>query len=148
MRLNNLKSASKSRKTRQRVGRGPGSGRGKTAARGQKGQRARSGGKVSPGFEGGQMPLQRRLPKRGFRNPFRKTFAVIHVGDLDRFAANSVVDMEALCQAGLVNRVRDGVKVLSDGEMTRPITLRVHKVSRKTREKIEAAGGTVEERLT
>lgn len=91
------------------------------------------------------MPLQRRLPKRGFRNLFKKEFALLHVGDLESFEPDSVVDVETLRKAGLVRQVRDGVKVLSDGDITRPITLRVHKVSQKAREKIEAAGGTVEE---
>lgn len=91
------------------------------------------------------MPLQRRLPKRGFRPPFKQTYALLHVGDLERFEANSVVDVEVLREAGLVRRVGEGIKVLSDGEITRPLTLRVHRVSQKAREKIEAAGGSVEE---
>jgi large subunit ribosomal protein L15 len=145
MGLDNLRPATGSRNTRKRVGRGQGSGHGKTSCRGQKGQKARSGGRVAPGFEGGQMPLQRRLPKRGFRNIFKKEFTVVHVRDLERFQPESVVDVEALREAGLVGRLRDGVKILSDGEITRPITVRVQKVSQRAREKIEAAGGTVEE---
>lgn len=145
MRLDDLKPAPGSRKRRKRVGRGEGSGHGKTSCRGSKGQKARSGGQVPPGFEGGQMPLQRRLPKRGFKSPFKKQYALVHVGDLERFEPGSVVDVGALLQCGLVRKLGDGVKVLSDGELFRPITLRVHSVSEKARQKIEAAGGTVEE---
>lgn len=145
MRLDSLKPAPRSLKTSKRVGRGPGSGHGKTSCRGQKGQQSRSGGKVPRGFEGGQMPLQRRLPKRGFRPLSKKEYALVRVGDLDRFEPNSVVDVEALLQMGLVRKLRDGVKVLSDGDISHPITLRVNKLSRKAREKIEAAGGKVEE---
>ena len=144
MGLDQMKPAPGARKARKRVGRGPGSGHGKTSCRGQKGQKSRSGGNVAPGFEGGQMPLQRRLPKRGFRSPFKKEYALVHLGELERFEPNAVVDLQALVREGLVRRILDGVKVLSDGEISRPITLRVHKVSQKAREKIEASGGRVE----
>ena len=145
MKLNDLKPAKGSRKTARRVGRGPGSGWGKTSARGHKGQNARAGGGVRPGFEGGQMPLQRRLPKRGFKSLNKKIFALVHLGELERFEPDTVVDIDCLKGAGLIKKIHDGVKVLSDGEITRPIQLRVHKISRKAKEKVEAAGGRVEE---
>jgi len=145
MRLDELKPVPGSKKKRKRVGRGESSGHGKTSCRGSKGQKARSGGKVPPGFEGGQMPLQRRVPKRGFRSPFKKEYAIVHVGDLERFEPGSVVDAEKLRGVGLVKKIKDGIKVLSDGEITRPIHLKVHRISEKAREKILAAGGTVEE---
>ncbi|MEJ5375613.1 MAG: 50S ribosomal protein L15 [bacterium] len=144
MRLDDLRPAPGSRKRRKRVGRGEGSGHGKTSCRGSKGQKARSGGQVPPGFEGGQMPLQRRLPKRGFKSPFKKHYAIVHVGDLDRFEPGSILDPQALMGSGLVKKLEDGVKLLSDGEVTRALTVRVHKVSDKARAKIEAAGGKVE----
>jgi len=144
MKIQDLSPLKGSRRKRKRVGRGPGSGHGKTSCRGHKGQRSRSGGKVPPGFEGGQMPLQRRLPKRGFTNIFKKEYALIHVKDLERFGPNAELDMEALRNAGLVKRVIDGIKVLGDGEISHPVTIRVRKVSRTAREKIEAAGGRVE----
>jgi large subunit ribosomal protein L15 len=127
------------------VGRGPGSGHGKTSCRGQKGQKARSGGNIPPEFEGGQMPLHRRLPKRGFRSPFKKEYALIHVGQLERFEPESVVDVEALKRSGLVKQVKDGVKLLSDGELTKPLVVKVHKASQKAKEKVAEAGGRVEE---
>ena len=145
MKLNDLKPVKGSRKAARRVGRGPGSGWGKTSARGQKGQNSRSGGGTPPGFEGGQMPLQRRLPKRGFRPMSKKVFALVHLGDLERFEPETLVDIECLMEAGLVKKIHDGVKVLSDGDITRPIQLKVHKVSQKAKEKVEAAGGRVEE---
>jgi large subunit ribosomal protein L15 len=144
MRLDDLRPAPGSRKRRKRVGRGEGSGHGKTSCRGSKGQKARSGGRVPPGFEGGQMPLQRRLPKRGFKSPFKKQYALVHVGDLERFEPGSIVDPEAMVSSGLVGKLGDGVKLLSDGEITRPMTVRVQGVSQKAREKVEAAGGKVE----
>lgn len=145
MKLGDLKPAPGSRKKRKRVGRGESSGHGKTSCRGSKGQKARSGGKVPPGFEGGQMPLQRRVPKRGFRSPFKKEYTIVHVGDLERFPPGSTVDATKLMEAGLVKKMRDGIKVLSDGEITKPIHLKVHKISEKAKEKIMAVGGTVEE---
>lgn len=132
------------RKRPKRVGRGPGSGHGKTACRGAKGQKARSGAGVSPGFEGGQMPLQRRLPKRGFRNIFKKRFVLVHIRDLNRFSEGEVVDVEALLQARLVKKVYDGVKIVGDGDLTVALTVRAHKFTESARRKIEAASGKVE----
>jgi large subunit ribosomal protein L15 len=143
MRFEELKPSIGSKKKRKRVGRGVGSGHGKTACRGSKGQKARSGGGAKAGFEGGQMPLQRRLPKRGFYNPFRKEFAIIHVGDLNRFAENEVVDPERLRESGLWKK-GDGVKLLSDGELRHPLTIRVHRASKAALSKVEAARGKVE----
>jgi large subunit ribosomal protein L15 len=143
MKLDELKPSVGSKKKRKRVGRGVGSGHGKTACRGSKGQKARSGGGTKAGFEGGQMPLQRRLPKRGFYNPFRKEFAIIHVADLNRFAENEVVDPERLREAGLWKK-GDGVKLLSDGELRHPLTIRVHQASKAALSKVEAARGKVE----
>lgn len=145
MRLDDLRPAPGSRKRRKRVGRGESSGHGKTSCRGSKGQKARSGGQVPPGFEGGQMPLQRRLPKRGFKSPFKKVYSLVHVGDLERFEPGSVVDVDTLVQCGLVRKLEDGVKLLSDGELTKALTVRVHKASQGARQKVQAAGGTVEE---
>lgn len=145
MELNSLRPAIGSTKNRKRIGRGPGSGHGKTATKGHKGQKARSGGSVKPGFEGGQMPMQRRLPKRGFNALTRKEFALVNLGQLDVFDTGSTVDVETLMKSGLVSRVRDGVKVLADGELTKALTVKAHKFSAAAREKIVAAGGTVEE---
>jgi large subunit ribosomal protein L15 len=144
MKIHDLSPVKGSRKTRKRVGRGPGSGHGKTSCRGHKGQKSRSGGTVSPGFEGGQMPLQRRLPKRGFTNIFKKDFSVINIRDMDRFSPNSRVDINALRDAGLVRRIRDGVRLLGEGEISHALIIEVHSVSRGAREKIEAAGGKIE----
>ena len=144
MNLKELKPQNGSKKKPKRVGRGNGSGHGKTSCRGHKGQKSRSGGQIPPRFEGGQMPLQRRLPKRGFKNIFRKEIAVIHVGDLDRFGKGAIVDIEALQKAGLIKGAFDDVKVLSDGEIHNPLTLKVHRYSHTAKEKIEAAGGKIE----
>ena len=144
MKINELSPPGGSRINKKRVGRGPGSGHGKTSCRGHKGQRSRSGGGPRPGFEGGQMPLQRRLPKRGFTNIFKKQYAVININDLNRFAPDSSLDMEVLKKAGLFKKVRDGVKLLGNGEISHPVVIKVHKVSRTAQEKIEAAGGKVE----
>ncbi|UCF56776.1 MAG: 50S ribosomal protein L15 [Deltaproteobacteria bacterium] len=144
MRVHNLSPVKGSRKRKKRVGRGPGSGHGKTSCRGHKGQKSRSGGSIPPGFEGGQMPLQRRLPKRGFTNIFKKHYVLINVRDLERFSPNSDLDIEALKDAGLVKRVKDGVKLLGDGEISHPVVIKVNKVTKTAREKIEAAGGKVE----
>ena len=141
MKIHDLSPVKGSRKTKKRVGRGPGSGHGKTSCRGHKGQKSRSGGTVSPGFEGGQMPLQRRLPKRGFTNIFKKDFSVINIRDMDRFSPNSRVDINVLRDAGLVKRIRDGVRLLGKGEISHALVVEVHSVSRGAREKIEAAGG-------
>ena len=144
MKLNELRPAPGARSKSKRVGRGKGSGLGKTSGRGSKGLRARSGGGTPPGYEGGQMPLQRRLPKRGFRNIFRKEFAIVQVRDLNRFEAGTVVDIPSLRKAGLVNDLKDGVKLLATGEVNRPLTVKVNRASQAAARKIEAAGGTLE----
>jgi large subunit ribosomal protein L15 len=141
--LRELKPSKGARKKRKRVGRGTGSGHGKTACRGSKGQRARSGGTRRAGFEGGQMPLQRRLPKRGFRSPFKKVFSIIHLRDLNQFPKDSVVEPGLLCHSGLV-RKNEPVKLLSDGELQHPLTIRVHRASKAALKKVEAASGKVE----
>ncbi|MFA5523673.1 MAG: 50S ribosomal protein L15 [Tissierellales bacterium] len=132
-----------SKKTK-RLGRGTGSGQGKTAGRGQKGQKSRSGGGVRPGFEGGQMPLYRRLPKRGFTNIFAKTFAIVNLDDLNIFEDNAVVTPELLIQVGLIRKLEDGVKILGDGELSKKLTVKAQKFSKTAAEKIEANGGKVE----
>ncbi len=144
MKLNELSPARGSRKASKRLGRGVGSGSGKTAGRGNKGYNSRSGGGVRPGFEGGQMPLQRRLPKRGFTNKFKKNVAVINIRDLAKFDEGSVVDAAALAQARLVKGKRDAVKLLGHGEIKYALDVKVNSVSQSAREKIEAAGGKVE----
>ena len=144
MDLSNLKPAIGSTKNRKRIGRGPGSGTGKTAGKGHKGQNARSGGGVKPGFEGGQMPLQRRLPKRGFTPLNKKVYALVNLRDLAQFEPESVVDIEALSKSGLIGQVNDGVKVLGDGELGHALTVKAHKFSKSAVAKIEAAGGKVE----
>ena len=144
MDLSNLQPAFGSTKNRKRIGRGHGSGTGKTAGKGHKGQKARSGGSVKAGFEGGQMPLQRRLPKRGFTPLSKKVYSLVNLRDLDVFEAGSVVDLAALGKAGLVKEVMDGIKVLGDGELTKALTVQAHKFSKSAQEKIEAAGGKVE----
>ncbi len=144
MKLHELAPAEGSRKAKKRVGRGAGSGLGKTAGRGHKGQNSRSGGGTRPGFEGGQMPIQRRLPKRGFTNIFKKRFAVVNIGDLGRFESGSVVDETALVREGLVKGKRDGVKLLGKGDVSYPLTVRVNSASAGAKEKIEAAGGKIE----
>jgi large subunit ribosomal protein L15 len=142
--LSHLKPARGALKDRKRLGRGVGSGLGKTSGRGHKGAGARSGGAVTPGFEGGQMPLQRRLPKRGFRNPSRAVFEVVSVGRLEeKFAPGTFVDSALLRRERMV-RGKGPVKILSDGEVTKALTLRVEGISAKAREKVIAAGGTVE----
>lgn len=144
MRIHDLSPKEGSRKNRKRVGRGVGSGHGRTSCRGHKGQKARSGGTIVPGFEGGQMPLQRRLPKRGFTNIFKEVVAVVNLKDLNRFESSTVVDLEALKGAGLVRKAEEQVKVLGEGTLERPLTIRVARVSRAAKEKIESAGGKVE----
>ncbi len=144
MDLSSLKPSKGARKNRKRVGRGPGSGHGKTSCRGHKGQNSRSGGKTPVGFEGGQMPLKRRLPKRGFTNIFKKQYALIKVEDLCRFDRDTVVDPETLIESGLVKKIYDGIKLLGNGEIDRPIVLKVHKCTRAANAKIIAAGGKVE----
>jgi len=144
MRLNELSPASGSRKDRKRIGRGVGSGSGKTAGRGTKGHKSRSGGGVRPGFEGGQMPLHRGLHKRGFTNIFKKKVAVINICDLARFESGETVDEAALVRTGLVKGKRDGIKLLGNGEVKNPLTVRINWFSSKAKEKIEAAGGKIE----
>ena len=144
MKLNELAPPKGARKNRKRLGRGVGSGSGMTAGKGTKGQNSRSGGGVRPGFEGGQMPLQRRLPKRGFTNIFRKKFAEVNIRDLSRFESGSLVDAAALIRRGLVKGKRDGIKLLGHGEIAYPLSIKVNRVSKSAREKIEAAGGNVE----
>ncbi len=143
MRLDELKPPKGARKKHKRVGRGIGSGHGKTACRGSKGQNARSGRGTKAGFEGGQMPLQRRLPKRGFHSPFKKHFAIIHVGDLNRFPKETVVEPDLLLQSGLLKR-EEPVKLLAGGELQHPLTIRVHRVSKAALKKVESASGRVE----
>jgi len=145
MNLGTLKPPVGSKKKRKRVGRGDGSGHGGTSCKGHKGQNARSGGKVRSGFEGGQMPLSRRLPKRGFRNPFRKTIVTINVDQLKKFPEGSVIDEDALVLAGVVRHRKDGIKVLGKGSIDYPVSLKMNMVSRGAREKIEAAGGSIVE---
>ena len=144
MKLNELSPANGSRKSPKRIGRGVGSGSGKTAGRGTKGYNSRSGGGVRPGYEGGQMPLHRRLPKRGFTNIFRKDIAVINIRDLARFDKGSLVDLDALVEMGLVKGKRDGIKLLGKGDISYPLDIKVNKISKSAREKIEAVGGKVE----
>lgn len=143
MRLHELTPAENSRKPRKRVGRGVGSGLGKTSGRGSKGQKARSGGSPRPGFEGGQMPLQRRLPKRGFTNIFKKQFCIVNIRDLGKFESGSVVDESALVKTGMVKGKRDGIKLLGKGEISIPLTIIVDAVSKSAREKIESSGGAI-----
>ena len=144
MKLNELKPVEGARHYKKRVGRGSGSGMGKTATRGHKGQNARSGGGVRPGFEGGQTPLFKRLPKRGFTNVNRIDYAVINVEDLNCFEAGSVVDTAALKAKGLINKEYEGVKVLGDGELNVALTVKAKKFSETAKQKISAAGGTIE----
>ena len=144
MDLSNLKPAAGSTKNRKRIGRGPGSGTGKTATKGHKGQNARSGGGVKPGFEGGQMPLHRRLPKRGFTSLNKKVYTLVNLRDLNDFEAGTVVTLEDLGKAGLICNVKDGVKILADGDLSKALTVQAHKFSKSAAEKIEAAGGKAE----
>ena len=145
MKLNELSPAVGSAKDAYRRGRGPGSGNGKTAGKGHKGQNARSGGGVRPGFEGGQLPLYRKLPKRGFKNRFAVNYAIVNVGDLNKFEDGAVVDLEALLAAKLVRKELDGLKVLGNGELTKNLTVKATVFSATAKEKIEAAGGKTEE---
>ena len=144
--LSQLKPAPGSVKRRKRVGRGTGSGRGKTCGKGNKGQRSRSGPKISPSFEGGQMPLNRRLPKRGFTNTFKKQIAPLNLDDLDRMAREaSEVNVQVWVAEGRIKKARDGVKILGRGALSRPLSVRAHQFSQTAREKILAAGGKIEE---
>jgi len=144
MKLHELSPPSRSRKVSRRLGRGVGTGRGKTAGRGTKGYNSRSGGGVRPGYEGGQMPIHRRLPKRGFANIFRKKIAVINIRDLLTFKSGSVVDEATLVKAGLIKGKKDGIKLLGQGDISIALNVKLSHVSKSAREKIEAAGGSVE----
>ena len=144
MKLHELSPAPGSKKASVRVGRGLGSGLGKTSGRGQKGQNSRSGGGTRPGFEGGQKPLYLRLPKRGFTNIFRKEYVEINVGTLERFEAGTVVDAVLLVECGLIKNLRDGIRVLGNGELTKALTLQAAGFSASAAEKIQAAGGKAE----
>jgi large subunit ribosomal protein L15 len=143
--LHDLKPAKGSTRNRKRVGRGPGSGLGKTAGRGEKGQKSRSGFSRKPGFEGGQMPLHRRVPKRGFSNyPFKKEFACVNLGRLEVFEAGTIVTPELLVKQGIVKQLRDGLKVLADGDLTKSLTVHAHRFSEKAKERIASLGGRAE----
>jgi len=145
VKLNELKAPPGANKRIKRVGRGPGSGHGKTSTRGHKGQKARSGASIRPGFEGGQMPLQRRLPKRGFNNAvFKKEYAIINVSDLNVFENGTEITPELLREAGMVKKARDGVKLLGKGDLEKKLDIKVHKVSKQAEEKVIARGGKVE----
>lgn len=144
MKMHDLGPAYGSTTTRRRVGRGTGSGLGKTSGKGHKGQKARTGGSIRRGFEGGQTPLYRRIPKRGFKNHFATEYAVINVGDLERFEENTVVDSKLLLSEGLIRKELDGVKVLGNGEISKKLTVVAAKFSKSAEEKIQAAGGKIE----
>jgi len=144
MKLSELRPAEGAKTQRKRVGRGQGSGLGQTSGKGHKGLKARSGGGMRPGYEGGQMPMQRRLPKRGFTNVFRKEWSIVNVKDLNRFPPDSVVDADALRGEGLVKGETFGIKLLGDGEVDRKLTVKVDRASKAAVEKVLAAGGTVE----
>ena len=145
MKIHELSPAPGSKKSVKRIGRGPASGQGKTAGKGHKGQKARAGRGMNPGFEGGQMPLQRRLPKRGFNNIFAKEIAIVNVAALDAaFENGAVVDAAALIEKGLVKKELDGIKILAHGELTKKLTVKAHAFSAEAKAKIEAAGGTAE----
>jgi len=143
--LGNLSPNPGSRKSKKRLGRGHGSGLGKTSGKGHKGQKSRSGGSIKPGFEGGQMPLQRRLPKRGFNNIFRKEFSIVNVCDLDKFEDGANIDRQALVAAGLVRKNAELIKILGNGEISKKFTISADKISAGARQKIEAAGGSIKE---
>lgn len=145
MKLHELQPAAGSVKDVKRIGRGHGSGQGKTAGKGHKGQKARSGGSIRPGFEGGQMPLQRRMPKRGFNNIFALEFATVNVSELEkRFESGAVVDANALIESGALKNAKDGIKILGNGELTKSLTVKAVKFTAAAKEKIEKAGGTAE----
>ena len=144
MKLHELKPAPGSRKNCKRLGRGTGSGLGRNSGKGEKGQKSRSGGGVRVGFEGGQMPLYRRVPKRGFTNIFKKEYAILNLDRLNIFENGSEVTEDVLLDMGIINRIRDGVKILAKGNLERSLTVRVSKFSQSAIEKIEAAGGKVE----
>jgi large subunit ribosomal protein L15 len=142
--LSNLKAPKGSRQTRKRVGRGPGSGTGKTSGRGQKGQKARAASKKRPGFEGGQMPLQRRVPKRGFTPRTRNEYAIVNVSTLNAFEAGTEITPDLLAERGMIRKASDQVKILGNGDLTVSVSLKVHKISQSAADKVSAAGGSVE----
>ena len=145
MKLHELSPAAGSTKERKRIGRGAGSGQGKTAGKGHKGQKARAGRGMRPGFEGGQMPLQRRVPKRGFNNIFRTEMAIVNVATLEaNYDAGAVVTIDSLIEKGLIKKVLDGVKVLGYGELSKALTVQANAISESAKQKIEAAGGKIE----
>ena len=145
MKIEDLKPSEGSTKKRKRVGRGPGSGHGKTSTRGHKGQKSRSGAKKRPGFEGGQMPMQRRLPKRGFKNyPFKLEFAIVNLRDIAKIETSDEITPDVLVEKGLIKKVLDGVKVLGSGEVSRSVTVKAHAFSESAKKKIAAAGGKAE----
>ncbi len=144
MKLHELKPNKGAVKNRKRLGRGTATGQGKTAGRGQDGQNSRSGGGVRPGFEGGQMPLYRRIPKRGFTNPFRKEWTIVNIEELNRFEDGTVVTPDMLKEAGMIKKINDGLKILGDGQLEKKLTIKAHKFSQSAIEKIEAAGGKAE----
>jgi large subunit ribosomal protein L15 len=144
MKLHELKPAQGSRHKKKRLGRGISAGQGKTAGKGHKGQNARSGGGVRPGFEGGQNPIYRRLPKRGFTNPNRVEYAIVNLDTLNRFEEGTVVTPELLVQEGVVKNLKDGLKILGDGELSKKLTVKAHKFSASAIEKINAVGGATE----
>lgn len=144
MNLENLSPNKGARKAPKRIGRGHGSGHGKTAGKGHKGQKARSGGGVRPGFEGGQMPLQRRVPKRGFNNIFAKKFAVVNVSALNRFEEGSVIDSNVLIEAGVIKKAYDGVKILANGNVDKKLIVKASAFSESAKQKIESLGGKAE----
>ncbi len=145
MKLNELRPAKGAKKKRKKIGRGPGSGHGKTATKGHKGQLARSGGGKGPGFEGGQMPLHRRLIKRGFNNPFKKTYEVVNLDTLDKyFNAGEAVTPDTLSGKGIIKRSAEAIKILSRGELSKPLSVKANKFSKKAKDMILSAGGTAE----
>lgn len=144
MRLHDLKPAKGQTKSKKRVGRGPGSGLGTTAGRGMNGQNSRSGGGVRPGFEGGQMPLFRRIPKRGFKNYFKKDWVIVNVSDLNRFENGTEITPEFLLESGLIKKTGYGVKVLGDGELEKKLVVKANKFTQSAIDKIRAAGGSSE----
>jgi large subunit ribosomal protein L15 len=144
MKIEDLRGHPGSKKARKRIGRGPGSGHGRTATMGTKGQKARAGASKGKGFEGGQMPLTRRIPKRGFKNPFRKEYAIVKVGDLQALRGLKEAGLKEFLEGGLIKKVKDGVKLLSNGDINFPLKVKVHKASQKAVDKIKAQGGEVE----
>ena len=144
MRIEDIKPAEGSTKNRKRVGRGVGSGHGKTACKGHKGQKARSGGTKGAGFEGGQMPLQRRIPKRGFTNIFKKEYAIVNLNTIDALKDDAVITPELLIEKGVIKKMKDGLKILAKGSIQRPVTIKANAFSASAATKIEAAGGKTE----